>query len=444
MKNIRYWGIVFCFVCTKSLLAQQTTLPITLEEAREIALSKRPDILSKQTELLISQDNVDLEKMKRYPNVYGDFNLQRNLIIPVTPVPAKAFNPDAPSDEILPLQFSTKWTGNTGINASFDVFNPNLKSQVKIKQMESEIAKTDIEIAENEALFTVSNAYVAALIAEEQLRLNTLEVEAKSNTFKMLTEQFDKGRITLVELNQGNVDLNLSQTRKSEARGIFDKAIAQLLYELGYHPDESVKIVIKDNIESLFREKEQFMKNGQQSLTLRKIEQQKDVLQFKLKSERFKNYPTISLGGYYGANYFDNNFDTFKDQNLHGNSYIKLGVKVPITDWFSQRKNRSVISRQYQINELTYQDQQNLLALNVIQSTKDVESAYERYTTLKENFILIQQNFELIQQLFKEGRILVTEIYNADYNVQKSKNDYLTAAYDYILAQLKFENDLKK
>lgn len=444
MKYFQHIITVFLVLASHQLMAQDTVLHLSLEKAREIAISNHPDIKVKETDVLIAEDNIALEKIRKYPTVFGDFNLQRNLIIPVTPVPAKAFDPSAPDDEIRPLQFTTKWTGNTGLNASFDVFNPNSKGELKIKKAEAEIARTDREIAENEVYYSTGKAYLAALIAQEQLLLNTAEVTSKIKTLEMLTSQYGEGRITRTELNEGKSDINLAQTRETEAKNIAEKANAQLLYELGYNPEIQREIVFEDRIEALFTNQSTLEHKETESLSLRKLEQQREVLQYKLDQEQIRNLPTISLGGYYGINYFDNDFDPFKDKNLHGNSYVKIGVTVPLTDWLTQGKNKRIVRHQYEANELTYQNQQHKLALNRFSNQKDVESAYEKYIKLKENFELAQNNQLLTQQRFEEGRILINELFNADFAVQKAQNDYLNALYDYLNAQLELENEQRK
>lgn len=436
MKNIQYMLLAVVFFAFKPIGAQDSALRLSLKKVEEIALANHPDIKVKETDILIAEENTALEKFNKYPTVFGDFNLQRNLIIPVTPVPAKAFDPSAPDEEIRPLKFSTKWTGNTGINASFDVFNPNSKGEVKIKNAEVEIAKTDWKMAENEVRFSAGKAYIAALIAAEQLQLNREESFQKRKTLEMLNSQFEEGRISLSEFNEGKAEFNLALAREIESEKIAEKANAQLLYEMGYNPETHRELIFIDEIETLFTARISMDEGNNESLSLKKLEQQREILEFKLEQERLRNYPTVSLSGYYGINYFDNHFDPFKGQNIHGNTYVKLGVSIPLTSWLTLEKNKRIVRQQSQANELSYQNQQNLLALNLLSARKDAESAYERYLKLKENFELAQANSKITKQRFEEGRIRINELYHADFSAQKAKNDYLNAAYDYIYAQL--------
>lgn len=53
-------------------------------------------------------------------------------------------------------------------------------------------------------------------------------------------------------------------------------------------------------------------------------------------------------------------------------------------------------------------------------------------------------NFALIQQQYKNGRLLIEEISKADYAVQLAKNEYLNAAYNYLLAEIQMEYEQAK
>lgn len=443
-QKINLFATAFCLLGVSLISAQNEPVSLTLEKARQTASTQNYDVASKEKQVLIAEKNTELSQQKRLPEVFADFNLQRNLIIPVTPVPAKMFDPNAKDGEMTAMKFSTNWTANTGINASYDLFNPLLKSEIRQKKMEVEIAKTDRIISENELRFNVGNAYASALIAQEQLRLSTADVAAKTTVLKMLEQQYSAGKITLIELNQGKSDLNSALANQSEAQNIVEKSNAQLLYQLGQNPENGSIITFEEDLETLFKTLNSPQNESSESLSLKKLEQQKSLLEEQINSERYRYYPTVTLGGYFGGNFFDNNLNIFKDQYWHGNSYLKAGVKIPITDWFSYKQNQTILKYQREENELAYRDQQNKRSLSMIEARKDAESAAEKYRKMKENFQLQQKNRELIMQQYQEGKLLIKSIAEADLALQQAKNAYLNAAYDYITAELKLENERSK
>src|SRR5690606_7761934 len=67
--------------------------------------------------------------------VYGDANLQRNLIIPTTPVPTIAFDLDAAEGVIIPLKFTTKWSAKVGLQAEWRIFDPKQRLDEKEREL---------------------------------------------------------------------------------------------------------------------------------------------------------------------------------------------------------------------------------------------------------------------------------------------------------------------
>ena len=139
-------------------------------------------------------------------------------------------------------------------------------------------------------------------------------------------------------------------------------------------------------------------------------------------------------------NYFDNNFEIFKDANWYGNSYVKIGVKIPLSDWLKYRNEKALAEYKINSNDVAYKNMQNLSSLNYLEALKDIEFTKSKYEDLKRNFNLEQENFVLVQQQFKEGRILIEDLSTSNYALQSAKNLYLQAAYNYLLAQLQMED----
>src|SRR5690606_38523749 len=142
-----------------------------LTEAQQMALKNNPTMRISELEVDLARNNAEKSRQQRIPQLYGDVNLQRNLILPTTPVPARAFDPSAGEDELIHLRFTTKWTANTGINASVDLFNPERSGSIKRAALEAGLSASDLLFTKNQLLFDVGNAFYACLIAEEQLRL---------------------------------------------------------------------------------------------------------------------------------------------------------------------------------------------------------------------------------------------------------------------------------
>lgn len=410
---------------------------ISLKEAREIAFRNNPDLKIKELDIRIASAQADQSKWRRIPQIYGDFNLQRNLIIPVTPVPANAFRPDAPEGELIPLRFTTKWTSNTGLNADINLFNPQKRSELAEARIQTEIKKIDKEAEENDLLFNLDEAYAAAVIATEQVSLAVSDTITNHDVWKMSREQFTAGRLSQSNLNQVRADLNSSRNNFAEAQKILLQAKAELLLIMGYNPAEHTSVELSDDVESLFVAFQNNSNIDSGSIALKKLREEDRLLHTQLQSAKAGYLPTISIKGYYGASYFDNNMEIFKGNNWYGNSFMSLGVRLPITESIERSKKITEIRLQTEVNRLAFNSQHNKNQLEILQAKRDISFLENKYLLSKENYKLAVDNYRIAKEQYDSGRLLIADLSRASYAYQLEKNNYLNVAYDYIIAKMK-------
>jgi outer membrane protein TolC len=419
------------------------TLRISLEEARKIALENNPDLKIRDLDIRISDAQVAQSRLRRIPQIYGDFNIQRNLIIPVTPVPANAFRPDAPEGELVPLRFTTKWTSNTGLNADVDIFNPKKRSDYAETRIQTEIRRTEKELEEYNLRYSLDEAYAATAIATEQVKLAVYDTLVNHSVWKISKEQFEAGRLMQSEFNQVRTDRNNALSNLEEAQKILQQTSAELLYLMGHEPADHTIIELTDDIERLHTFYQRQQMPEAQSTTLKKLKQEEDLLSTRLSNTRAGFLPTISLRGYYGASYFDNNLEIFKGDNWYGNSFISLGLRMPITEGLERAKKLTEIRLQSEVNRMAYLSQRNKNQLNRLEAEREIMFVEKKYLRSKENFDLAADTYRIAQLQYDNGRLLTGDLFKSSYAYQLEKNKYLNLAYDYIIAKMKLQKALK-
>ncbi|HLT41623.1 MAG TPA: TolC family protein, partial [Sphingobacteriaceae bacterium] len=419
--------------------AQEVKLELSLEEARRIAVENNPDFNINALEVDIAKETQKQAALKRIPQIYGDFNLQQNLIIPSTPVPAKAFDPNAGDDELMLLRFTTKWTSNIGVNASYDLFNPSLQGAVKEAAIESEIKETDHLLAKNQLLFDVGDAYYACLVALEQVRLAEVDSLSKFKIAEMTQKQFDAGRATLPVLNEVKLAQNNSRSNFQEASKILKNSKEKLLVLLGYSPTDPVKISFQKELGEMLSDTETSSSEEHLSLNLRKLQQQSKLAEIQLNTAKNGFLPTLSLNGYYGSRFYDNSFQLFKGGNWFGNSFINIGLRVPITEGIDRIKKISQLKIQQQIIAESIRSQRNKQQLDINTARDDVDYYEQEFKRKKENIAMAEENLKLATQQYEKGRILISDYYNGVYTFQKERTAYLESLYKLFVSKLSLE-----
>ncbi len=431
------------FTTTKTNAQEQPVLQkLSLERAQSIALQNNPELQVKTINTAIAQKKIEQAKWEKIPDIYANIDLRRNLIIPTTPVPAKAFNPDAEKGEIMPLQFMTDWSSQAGINASFDLFNPKIHGQIKEAKQQAQIKSITQKISANQLKYQVGADYAALIIAKKQFQLAIADTINKTKILAMVQEQHQAGRLTISELNNTRSNKNQSISRYFKASKILISAKAQLLTDLGISPKEKERLSISDDINSLLYTNNKNLQKNSLSLTKRK--QERRLTKVQLHNTKLEFLPTVSLEGFYGSNFYNNDFDIFKDQNWYGNSYVGLSINIPITQGLDRIKKINQLQLQKQVDKANYKAQKNQLQLEKLQAQQDIVYKKKVLQQKKKNMALIQKNLLSAKDKFSSGRLLISELLKNDFLYQKAKTNYLQAAYDYILAKMQLKKVRRK
>lgn len=421
--------------------AQTDTLPsaISLEQARQIALKNNPDFQSKSISVSMAQKNTEKAKWTKIPDIYANYDLQRNLIVPVTPVPAEAFDPNAKPGELRPVKFSTDYTSNIGLNASWDLFNPETHGQVKEAQQQAGISEIDRKLAENDLRFKVGKDYAACIIAQNQLDLALADTTSKAKLLQLTEEKYNAGRIKINELNQIMTDRNTALGNYLNAQKILNTSRAQLLVDMGFNPSGKYSFELSDSLKSILPEGILTTTENTESLSVQKVQQQRELTEIKLSNIRGGFLPTISLNGFYGANYFDNDFDLFKNENWYGNSFVNVKLEIPLTRGIDRVKEIDRLKLQAQADQADYRAKQNEVALERIKAQEDFEYKKKDLSNKKKSMKLSQGSFQTATEQFENGRLLAGDLSKISYQYQQAKTNYLQAMYDYIVAGLQLE-----
>ena len=415
-------------------------LSLTLEQSQALAAEQHPLLAAGRMDEQMTREATAEARLKRLPLVYGDANLQRNLIIPVTPVPANAFDPSAPEGELLPLRFTTQWTSNAGINGSFDLFNPQKRGAIQEAKIQEELSRLENASTENDLVYEAGVAYLSALIAAEQVRLAIADTLTQSQVLTMSEEQFDEGRLLLSALNQVKSDRNKALNNLEEAQQIYANHMAQLLYAMGYAPEEELEIEFLDDLESLFEVYQDHVEaDTSNSIAYNRLLQNKALLTSQLQTERSSYLPSLTFNAYYGANYFDNSFGLLKSANWNGNSFVNFGLRLPISEGFERQRRISRFKLQQQADELRYEDERNKNRMDYLGAAREATRYAKSYERARENFLLAEENLRLAKEQFASGRLLIGELSLANYNYQLEKNNYLSVAYNFISSKLNME-----
>ena len=146
------------------------------------------------------------------------------------------------------------------------------------------------------------------------------------------------------------------------------------------------------------------------------------------------NYPTLSLSGGLGTNYYTTSgfkSDGFGKQLKNNFSqYIGLNLNVPIFNRFQTRNNIRNARIEQENQQLQLDNTKKTLYKDIQQVYYNALNAQSKEKTSEEALQSTKDAFQLMQAKYENGKATITEFNEAKNNYLKSESDLVQARYE--------------
>jgi outer membrane protein TolC len=415
---------------------------LTLDRAIAFSLKNSPELNIQNFKRQQDQQELSRVRQSKIPNVYLSGDVRHNLIIPTTPIPDMMMNPEADPGQILYMKFSTRWTSGTGINLSYDIFNPATASQVSEQKQQVKINSYDTKISEIDIRTSVAQAYAECVVTQAQLENLKNDTAYYHESVAEARSLFEKEKLSLQEKNSVEMAYNTSIIQYLQAEQVFNSAKANLLYWLGIEVSEKniKELHLSEDIPALYSEISPALPERKTSNSSAdsptnglSLARQAEVIALagnRIKSASLKYAPTLSLNGYYGTNYYGNDFKLGNDQLWHGNSYVALSLKMPITQAFTTRKEISGLKLQEQIERENLRKITNQKTKELTEASSQLLISEKEYEINRKNYDLSTQNLKASQASYEKGYLLNKDLLSEQAKCRNAYQSFLQAAYN--------------
>lgn len=188
-------------------LPEQQTL--TIQQVVQLSVVNNPEIRRAILSVENADQQVRLAWSEVLPDISSSANYTRNIEIPVNFVPARAFDPNAPEDELIPLQFGTDNNWQGGVTVSQNIFRGDAIVGISSSSLFKSAQQENLRATIQQAITQSRKAYHAALIAREQFRLqeasvNRLQENLRENRSRLAAGLIDEYDVLRLEVQLAN------------------------------------------------------------------------------------------------------------------------------------------------------------------------------------------------------------------------------------------------
>lgn len=409
---------LLALIVFSTLNLQAQTRTIGLKECVKLALANKSNILALKANASTDSLNVKQLRSKNLPEIALAYDYFYNPIIRTSVVPVGQFSSN-PSNEVRAIQFGTKFSQTAGLSVMQPIFDASIRSKINESKLQYRLRLDEVNTANDELTFEVAQLFVSILTKQELLKISKLDTLRTATTLQLAKDRFAKGSILKMDLNKAKINHNNAVFAFTETIStlVTDKIYLSFLINLNA---ETFKVV---DVDAIFTE--QNLEGISKPLVtenlskVNEFETRINLAQQQIKSEKVKYLPKISLNGYLGADQYSSTFQPFESDTWFGNSFVGLGLKLPVL--MGENKSNKISQFQSQIKSLEFQKQEelNLTEKNRQSAIQEISILKDQEKNFSKNISLLKENITLYNERLQAGQETFTNLNLEEIDYQK-------------------------
>lgn len=360
----------------------------------EYAKKNSPQLLNSASDVNLSEQKINEVRASGLPKINGELSFQNFINVPTTVVPASAFVPGAPEDELIGLSFGTPFNANYNLKVSQLIFSFSYLYGLKAAENFSELSRL-ANIQKNQTVFEeikLSLGQVIFLQKIQKLMVKNLEeIQGLINKTNRLIENglVEKSSINDVLVIELDIKSGLEVLKTSE-----DLAMLSLKSLIGAPIDSNITL-IKDFETSEIKTLQSFSMNPKNNNAVKIGEQNVILNRLNLKATKSEGYPSVY--GFFNQQHMAmrNNFDFFDtSKDWYPATLWGINVTVPIYNSGegkakTKQKELALLKSENELREI---ENQIFQLYQLLQS--NYKNAYLNYENQKIKLGLVEKTYQ--------------------------------------------------
>ena len=346
----------------------------------EYAKKNSPQLLNSASDIYMSEQKINEVRASGLPKINGELSFQNFINVPTTVVPASAFVPGAPENDLIGLSFGTPFNANYNLKVSQLIFSFNYIYGLRAAENFSELSRL-ANVQKNQTVFEeikLSLGQVIFLQKMQKLMVKNLEeIQNLKNKTNRLIENglIEKSSINDVLVMELDIKSGLETVISNE-----NLALISLKSLIGAPLDTNIAL-IKDFETSEGKTLMSFTMNPKTNNAVKIGEQNIILNRLNLKAAQSEGYPSVY--GFFNQQHMAmrNDFDFFDtSKDWYPATLWGINVTVPIYNSGEGKAKRK---------------QKELALLKSENELREIENQiYQLYQLLESNYKNAYLNYE--------------------------------------------------
>lgn len=369
------------------------------------------------------------------PQVSFSANLIDNVKIQRVLVPANTFDPTAPADVVIPLEFGVPYQSDVKAQVSQLIFNGSYIVGLRAARTYRELTEKNVKQTDLQVIQNVQKAYYGVLVSKKRELLIQSNIDRIDTLFRETKALNQAGFAEEIDVKRLEVSLNNLKTELENMKAISELSLNLLKYQMALPYDAELVLTDTLNLAALTAITEEPIDNR---IELSILETQHQLAKLDLMNIQATGLPVLAAFGSWGANNGRRNFDKLFTEEWFDNAMIGLTFSWNIFDGtqrqYKAQQARITINKVENSRELLRQS----LELERKQAATSLRSSMNALKNQERNMSLAEDVYNMALKKYKAGTGSNLEVNQANADYKDARIAYYSALYDALTASVDY------
>jgi len=442
MRRTQIFTLIVLFCMTVGALYGQQSNVLTLTDAVRLALDRNLNVQQAQNSIAAAQSGVLAAYGSYLPSVSASGSWQRQQT-------ERGATSTIVNGNVIPLAPSSSITTNysAGLNLGYTVFDSFNREASFKKAVSSAVQSEQVASRTRQSIvFQVQASYLGVLRNEQLVKVNEENLKRDRRQLERIEESNRVGSLSIGDVYRQQSQVALDEVSLINAQNTFDKSKADLLALIGLDLADDYTVAdpsIPSTIDSTEYQVAQDASGRFAEYRARALAARPDYqgANESLKSAEYgvtsawsRYFPTVSASAGYGL-------QSSEFSRLSDNRGLNWGLSIRWTlfDGFSTNQGIQVAAVQKRNAELTLQQTERSVSVDVKKALLDLDAARKQYQASVRSVVSAEQDTKVAEERYNLGAGTLLDLLTANATLVNAKANKVNATYNFITAKRNLE-----
>jgi outer membrane protein TolC len=443
MKN--YLLFLLLFVSFTGIKAQQA---FSLEEAVNYAVQNQNSIKLKHIE--VSDANAQVKEYKSIGipklNAYVDYT--RYIQIPTSVVPAEYFGGQV--GEFAKIKFGTDNVLSGSLDFEALLFDGNYIQGLRAAKLYKILVAKDINVTVKQVKENVTKAYLAVLIAQENLSIIEKNITNVEKTLRETKSIYENGFAEQLDVDRLQLSVDNLVTEQQNIDQLIQISMNILKYQMGFPMNQT--IALSEDLQTLvdlmqlssvdLATEIQYTNRPEYDL----LQASQDLNRVDLKRLKHGYLPSLKAFANHQQSLQRNELFNGKEPGLLPATLAGLRMSIPLFDGNEKKSQIQRVKLRMDKTAIQTEEFERGMELEVQNARIQLRNAQNTLRLREKSLALNEDIYNKSLIKFQEGVGSSVELRQAESSLYLAQSDYINSLYDLIIAKTNLDlaqGDLK-